>query len=52
MEAVTIIGTVLGGRGPGVICPGVNYPRRILCGCNYLGAIFLGGNCTRVIVRG
>ena len=25
---------------------GVNYPRRKLSGYNYLGAIFLGGNCT------
>ena len=33
----------------------VNYPRRKLFGCNYLGTIFLGGNCTErgwVIVRG
>ena len=24
---------------------GVNYPRRKMSRCNYLGAIFLGGNC-------
>ena len=24
---------------------GINYPRRNLYGCNYLGAIFLGVNC-------
>ena len=45
LEAITLIG--IGGRCPGVICPGGNYPRRKLSGCNYLGAIFLGGNCAR-----
>ena len=30
---------------------GVNYPRRKLSGCNYLVAIFLGGNCLGEIVQ-
>ena len=34
---------ILGGRYPGVICPGS--PRRKLPGCNYLGEILLGANC-------
>ena len=39
---------IIGGRCPGVICHGGNYPRRKLSSCNYLWAIFLGGNCTGV----
>ena len=36
---------------------GVNYPRRKLSGCNYLGAIFLcencsGGNCLGAVCQG
>ena len=30
---------------------GINYRRRKLSGCNYLGAIFLSENCPGVIVR-
>ena len=39
LEAITLIGIVVGGRWAEV-----NYPRGKLLGCIYLGAIFLGGN--------
>ena len=32
-------------RGHLLSLQGVNYPRRKLFGCNYLGTIFLSGNC-------
>ena len=60
LEAITLIGIVIGGRCPGVICPGShlsqkdiirvklsggNFPRRELYGCNCPGVIVRGGNC-------
>ena len=35
----------------GLSVKGVNYLKRKLSGCNYLGAIFLGGDCLGVIAQ-
>ena len=44
-KTIALVGIVLGGRCPGVICPGGQLSLEDTVQVNYLEAIFLVGNC-------
>ena len=57
LEAITLIGIVIGGRCPGVVCPGSQLSQKDiiqvkLSGGNFPRRELYGGNCPGVIVRG